>query len=197
MDKTVIEVSLTKAQKIVAQLKKLVISNNTVFTNSVSAHVKHQGVPEVNSELEKKIQQEKVKLTSYIMMLEDLEQAKQSLFEGNVLSGVNNLINQIEFNKKLITIWKGLHNTDTSGWAVASDVAGVERLYNINIDKLKTLPNEQPVLYKRVHTTDETEENIKKSTKEITKLEDERDKINHVYTISLKLSSKSIEQLGV
>lgn len=195
-----IEVSLSKAQKIVEQLRLATVKlESSVGANNIRCQFRNQGYAAVVAEMDASAEAERLRLATYFAVSTDYANAKAALFSGNVRSGVHQTMSDLDLYKRRIKIWEKLECEDSSS-AEFVPAESIPSIYDNYYKEPTAYINRSTLLSRvsrRVWSTEESTAEIKSIKKEISMLEDKRDNLNHTYKVTITLDPKSRELIGL
>ena len=202
-----ITINLNKAQKLLDRIKKLIDGynlqkNNLAFSttrveNCVTVNFTHQGREEMEDSLEEGVEDKREYYDAYLNLIADLSSVRQALFSGNVKSGVSEILNRIEDERRVKEFWETfLQNTSSDGTFI--DTENMAEYYATQCERVKTLAVSSSFVVKReIYSKQELNQWIGDCVSKIDKYEDERDHLNHQFNITVELSPSTLAKLGL
>jgi hypothetical protein len=199
-----VSVTLGKSQKLINNLDKSLkrftkqahwSNYNTINIASVS--YRGQNSNHMYEELKTNRIKVEVDTDQYMAMLETLYTAKETLFAGNVTSGISKIINDVKRLRKEIEVWETIQGGNKSSieWdTFTEDMAGC--LYSTNV-KNTELTGRVFELSVKVYSNDVISSKISYCVKKISELESKQDSLNHSYKISLVFDPVSAKLIGI
>jgi len=204
------DVTLSRAQKYIDRLKVALkatkVESSSAITYLSSRGILNytqvswfsQGAERMQEALVVQTEAEKQEFRDYLVLLNDLSEAKQTLFAGNITSGLSAVLNQIENSKKAITMWQSLQSTTPRDLASFVSDEDFTAYYDMQVNKAKTLHNCDKFNVSRLlFSKAELDASLAALTQQINALEDRRDKINHTFKVTLTLSPQAKKLLGL
>jgi len=200
-----VEENLVKAQKHLAKLKELVSKTcQPVYGSKVLVY----NIPELlnlsnlisssldandlkNKALDVKTQTEK-EIFEYILMRKDLEKLKNDIFRINGEFGLDYILSEIDilssYKQSLTTLLKS-----------SKGKSGLELVENVfkNYKEVIVTGTNFDFPYLKTFSDDEISNEIKKISKRLNTLEDERDKLNATKNIKIRISKHTADLLGL
>lgn len=202
--------NLGKAQKLLdrikAEIKKYSYHQDTgsnrygviPIYNQVCVQYSHQGSNKMEQELQESVNNEIDNLQEYINLLEDLANVKEALFVGNIKSGISDILNRIEVQKKTKEIWERYQKGMPANRTNFVSTESLPDYYNSEIKRHQTLAVQSSfAVYREIYSEEELKDAIRECNKVIDQLEDQRDEINHTHRITVKLSETTTKALGL
>jgi|LakMenEpi03Aug12_release.lakeMendotaPanAssembly.Ray.scaffolds.fasta_scaffold97044_2 hypothetical protein len=200
-----VDINLVKAQKYLSKLKELVsktcqpvygskvlVYNIPEFLNLSNLFSSSSDVDDLkNKALDVKTQTEK-DIFEYLLMRKDLEKLKNDIFRINGEFGLDYILSEIEIlsshKLSLITLLKNSKGK--------SDLKLVENVFK-NYKEVIITGTTFDFPYLKTFSDDEINTEIKKISKKLNILEDERDKLNATKNIKIRVSKQTADLLGL
>lgn len=146
------------------------------------------------------------KAADYLQLYNDLYTLESSLFCGNAESGMSSILSQLKYLKEMKTKITSL-NTQFKSYSsyttcTKDNLSDKLDLLTQNARLKKASPQwdgsiDAPRIYLFTYDTTEYEKMMVDLTKKISELENKRDKLNATFTVTVALSDKSKQLLGL
>jgi len=207
------EVTLNKLQRCLETIKSS-LSTEQLYN---VLDFQYNGMELVNSEnvivtdeLTKKGLQQlalgRLKTDEYFKLYDDLCRLESSLFNGNASSGMSLILSQIKYLKEKKTKITSL-NSQLKGYAAYTTCTQDTISSKLNLLAQNTLVKklapqwngtlDTTKIYMFVYDANDYETMLTQLTKEISDLENKRDKLNATFTVIVELSSRAQQLLGL
>jgi hypothetical protein len=173
---------------------ELVNSDNVVVTDSLVA----KGMEQLATA--------KLKTDDYFKLYDDLYRLESSLFNGNANSGMSLILSQIKYLKEMKTKVASLNgqlkNYASYTTCTKDTIAPKLNMLAQNTLVKKLAPQWNGTLdttriYMLTYDTNDYETKLTQLTKQISDLENKRDKLNATFTVTVELSTRAQQLLGL
>ena len=133
------QINLSKAQKILDNIKAELnkYSDIQYQCNLVSVSYLHQGSENMEKQLVEKVNYERNKITEYFDLMKDLSNLKESLFMGNIKSGVSKCLSQIDNQKKIKGFFERFLKNSDKNIVNHINSDDIDNFYHNEVERLK------------------------------------------------------------
>ena len=203
-------VNLNKANKLMEKLKNLVknfklessqqgwMKTTDSLNNYVTINYAYQGAEKMKDQIREATENGRRMFEEYFSLLRDQSNLKNALFKGNIESGVSKILSDLEDEKKYKSVWEKLQKSTNSNKSTEIQDDSILEYYTTQCKRHETLAISDAFLISRELYDQETlKKYILNCNKEINRLEDERDKLNHTFEIEICLSNTTKHLLGL
>ena len=201
----VIEVSLNKANRLVERLKGLLKTyKRSRYDDTVTIDVSfsfESGVINDTSAFLKNVtdtkEERSATLENYLGLYEDMLALKEQLFRENVLSGLSEVLGQIELQKKKIEVYEGILKDikDKNLTFEATNPADVKQIESHNA--LVNHNGEQRELKFSVFDEEKIRQDLLEATKTLTELGDKKETFNSKKKVTVSIHTSTKLNLGL
>ena len=208
-----VKVSLSKTQKILDRLRKLLnqspfsppkktrgyYGGDKALSNFVTVGWNFQPADMMEEEMITSIKTQRVRLEDHLILLHEVSKVREALFQGNIESGVSAILNELSDLKKMKSLFEGLKKSVCNSNSQLIPAEFFHKFYETHTQKCQSVDAASSTfnVSGEIFDTDELSERLFECTKRADQLEDERDKINHTFTISLNLSEATMNSIGI
>lgn len=208
------EFTLNKLHRSIDELRTYVTKTSvyslTNFNYSPQEFVDPSTFEETKSRAEKMLEAESTNLTGHYALFDDLATMESALFNANVESGLSAILSKIKYvtqKRKMVTDHKtqlsaALQNPYDNTYCTRDNLEQNFATVQASLNVTKSAPQWNGVypakrIYLALSSLDDYDSNIKTLTKQLAELEAKRDYLNATTSVSVPLSKKAVEVLGL
>lgn len=215
----IVELSLNKAQKVLAKMKELVkqydifaksqysdylsskpktVSCNGIVSVSYNSSNPVSNFEQFNENIKTIMKSERKKIETFLCLSHDLRKCKDALFSANVVSGLHEVLSQIEMLEKEKTVFSSLRK-NVSSYDKSSITNDVNQAY---FNGIASVIREGSTITSftvncLLYSEEILDNKLSSIASTLNDLEDKRDKINALSKVKFNMSRETRSLLGL